>query len=189
MCLQRDGPMVLRFFSPIAQTSVPVLSTQDTALLVVAALLCFWLWLLVRRREETHRVVRPTPLSHDELGRMVFTVARAGDVRAWRGLFLNGGEAAARMGENADHWLETHDVAHLASMLRALADCIPKGAIYLGCGLQEDGRLALHIREKGGNERWVAFGVAEQVGVAWRLVSVHALSPRVVGNKAGPSGV
>ncbi len=181
--------MVLRFLPNIAQMSFPVLGSQDTALLVVAALLCFWLWLLVRRREETHRIARPTPLSHDELGRMVFTAARAGDVRAWRGLFLNGGEAAARMGENADHWLETHDVVHLASMLRPLADCIPKGAIYLGCGEQEDGRLALHIREKSGKELWVAFGVAEKVGVAWRLVSVHARIPSAGGNNGEPSGV
>ena len=59
----------------LAQANMIVLSNEDTALLVVAVLLCLWLWLIVRRREEEEQFKRPTPLSLNELGRMVFQAA------------------------------------------------------------------------------------------------------------------
>jgi hypothetical protein len=152
--------------------SVPMLSTEDTALLVVAALLCLWLWLLVRRREETRRFERPIPLTLDELGRMVFQAARSQDRRTWRALFLNGAEAADRMGREAERWLETHDMAHLADLLDAINESIPPQTIYLGCEEQRDGRCALKLKQPEGDEFLVAVGRADKVGTAWRLIEV-----------------
>ncbi|HCH62897.1 MAG: hypothetical protein CL927_16385 [Deltaproteobacteria bacterium] len=159
-------------FLLFAQASLPVLSQDDTALLVVAALLCFWLWMLVRRREEETQFKRPTPLSLNELGRMVFQAARSQDQRTWRALFLNGAEAANKMGERADGWLEEHSMIRLAELLDAIGQCIPPKAIYLGCEQQADGRCALKLRKHEGEEFLVAVGRAEKVGAAWRLVAV-----------------
>ena len=156
----------------LAQASVPVLSNEDTALLAVAALLCIWLRLLVRRREEETGFKRPTPLSLTELGRMVFQAARNQDQRTWRALFLNGAEAASRMGGHADEWLEEHSMIRLAELLDAIGQCIPPKAIYLGCEQQTDGRCALKLRKHEGEEFLVAVGRAEKVGAAWRLVAV-----------------
>jgi len=149
-----------------------LLSDQDTALLVVAALLCMWLWLLVRRREETKEFKRPTPLSLNELGRMVFQAARSGDDRTWRALFLNGAEAADRMGNEADAWLESHSIHRLADLLDAIGQCIPARTIYVGCEQQPDGRCAMKLRRPEGDEFLVAVGRADRVGAAWRLIEV-----------------
>lgn len=157
---------------PVAMT-LGFLSDQDTALLVVAFLLCLWLWLLVRRRDEAPRVNRPTPLSLDELGRMVFQAARSRDVRTWRGLFLNGVEASARMGERSEGWLADHSTGPLGVLLDSVAESIPRGAIYVGCEAQPDGRCAMRVRLQGDEDMYVLVGRAEQVGVAWRLVGVH----------------
>ena len=156
----------------IAQASVPVLSNEDTALLVVAALLCFWLWLLVRRREEEKTFQRPTPLSLNELGRMVFQAARSQDQRTWRALFLNGAEAAARMGQDAEQWLEDHSMVHMADLLDDIGQCIPPRAIYVGCENQPDGRCTLKLRKHEGEEFLVVVGRADKIGPAWRLVAV-----------------
>jgi hypothetical protein len=156
----------------LGQTALPALSKEDQALLAVAALLCLWLWMLVRRREEEPQFKRPTPLSLTELGRMVFQAARSQDQRTWRALFLNGAEAASRMGRHADAWLEEHSMVRLAELLDALGQCIPPKSIYLGCEEQEDGRCALKLRKDEGEEFLVAVGRAEKVGAAWRLVSV-----------------
>lgn len=156
----------------IAQ-SPGMLSEQDTALLVVAVLLCMWLWLLVRRREEAPKANRPTPLNLDELGRMVFQAARSRDVRTWRGLFLNGAEASTRMGPRAESWLAEHGTGPLSDLLDSVADSIPDGAIYVGCEPQPDGRCAMRVRQQGGDEVYVLVGRAERVGVAWRLIGVR----------------
>lgn len=157
---------------PVAMVS-GFLSDQDTALMVVAFLLCLWLWLLVRRREEMPRINRPTPLNLNELGRMVFQAARSRDVRTWRGLFLNGAEASARMGELAEDWLTDHSTGPMASLLDSVADSIPLGAIYVGCEALPDGRCAMRVRVQDVEDIYVMVGRAEQVGVAWRLVGVH----------------
>lgn len=156
----------------LAQANMFVLSNEDTALLVVAVLLCLWLWLIVRRREEEEQFKRPTPLSLNELGRMVFQAARSQDQRVWRALFLNGAEAAKRMGKQADEWLEEHSMMRLAELLEAIGQCIPAKSIYVGCEQQEDGRCVLKLRHAEGEEFLVAIGRAEKVGAAWRLIGV-----------------
>ena len=169
------GPLFDLTFAPplvIAQT-LWTLTDQDVALLVVAVLLCLWLWLLVRRRDETPKANRPTPLSLHELGRMVFQAARSRDVRTWRGLFLNGAEASARMGSRAESWLSEHGTGPLAELLDSVAESIPMGAIYVGCEPQPDGRCAIRVRQQGGDDFLVLVGRAEQVGVAWRLVGLR----------------
>lgn len=156
----------------LAEATLGLLSDQDTALLVVAALLCMWLWLLVRRRDETEAFRRPTPLSLDELGRMVFQAARSGDHRSWRALFLNGAEAADRLGAGAEAWLEAHDMRTLSELLDAIGSCIPDRTIYVGCVEQPDGRCAMKLRQPEGEEFLVAVGRAQRVGAAWRLIEV-----------------
>ncbi len=143
---------------------------QRSALLVVLLLL-FWLLLRVRRQEETRGPNRPTPLSLDELGRMVFLAARSRDAKAWRGLFLNGPEATHLLGPRAESWLREHSSIALAELLVPLAQAIPPGAVFLRCTQGEDGRALLHIR-CGTEERCVALGRATQVGVAYRLVGL-----------------
>lgn len=169
------GPL----FDPLSLPPVVIaealwtLNDQDIAMLVVAVLLCMWLWLLVRRRDEAPRANRPTPLNLYELGRMVFAAARSRDVRTWRGLFLNGAEASARMGGRAEAWLAEHGTGPLADLLDSVAESIPVGAIYVGCEAQPDGRCAIRVRQQGGDDFLVLVGRAEQVGVAWRLVGLR----------------
>jgi len=156
----------------IAQANLGLLSDEDTALLVVAALLCLWLWMLVRRRDEAPEFRRPTPLSLNELGRMVFQAARSRDRRTWRALFLNGAEAANRMGDGAEAWLESHSMPALSRSLEAIGSSIPAKTIYVGCEEGPDGRCALKLKEPEGSEFLIAVGHAEKVGAAWRLVQV-----------------
>ena len=80
-----------------------LLPSNQTLLLLVLVLLL--LWLLLRVQEPAARTVRRTPLTPAELARMSFDAARAGDVRAFRELFLLGDAARQVLGASAEPWL------------------------------------------------------------------------------------
>jgi len=170
----RPFPVLAQVLSPqalLAQAVVPDwMQDRDTALLVIALLLVMWLWLLVRRREEEqHRPSRSTPLSHAELALVCFRCGTSQDLDAYRGLFLNGSEAFAMLGDDAETYLEARTFAVLRESLALLRQRIPHGAIFHGVELRDGDRLEMEVKLQDGSTVTVPLGTVVRVGVAWRL--------------------
>lgn len=167
-------PVLAQALSPqalFAQAVVPEwLQDRDTALLIIALLLVMWLWLLVRRREDDERrPTRSTPLTHGELALVCFRCGTSQDLDTYRGLFLNGSEAFAMLGEDAETYLEARTFAVLRESLALLRQRIPHGAVYHGVELGDGDRLEMEVRLQDGRMVMVPLGTVVRVGVAWRL--------------------
>jgi hypothetical protein len=150
--------------------------SQGNLLLLTALLLCLWLWLLIRRREEdTVRQARPAPLTNAELGRTIFVSAVSNDINTYRGLFLNGREATMLMGGQASSYLDERSYAMLQKSLTQLHRQIPSKAVFDGVDAFRNGRLAIRVRH--GDERvyHIRVGFAVQVGSIWRLKHAQAI--------------
>lgn len=140
--------------------------------LLLVLLLLLWLLTVVRRREEPHlrRPRRPEPVNLDELGRFAFQAARSRDDHLWRDLFINGAEARALLGDRAQAFLEARPPDVLRSVLDAVADQIPRDAIFDGLETDDAGHHALRIRSEQAGPGLVGIGRAVQLGVAWHLL-------------------
>lgn len=148
------------------------LHDRDNALLLVALLLCIWLWLLERRQTEqaSSRPQRTTALSVEELGRAIFSAAQTRDLHAYRDLFLNGAEAAALMGRaRAETWLAQRSIEALEASLASLGERIPPGSIFEGAECRADECCVLHVRRPDGSRADLVVGHVTRVGPAWRL--------------------
>ena len=163
--------LALSLHALLAQAVLPEwMRDRDTALLLIALLLVMWLWLLVRRREdEQRRPSRATPLSHGELALVCFRCGTSQDLDAYRGLFLNGSEAFAMLGEDAETYLEARTFAVLRESLALLRQRIPHGAIFHGVELCDGDRLEMEVKLQDGSLVMVPLGTVVRVGVAWRL--------------------
>jgi hypothetical protein len=144
-----------------------VLPDAQTLWLLVALLLCFWLFTRVRV-EKARRPERRTPLSEDELGRVVFAVARAGDLEGYRGLFLLGSEVPAALGKGADAYLASRSPRALEVGLGEIRARIPEGARFVAARVTGED-AAIEIGLPDGTRRVVPIGTAVRVGRAWRL--------------------
>lgn len=147
--------------------------TNRRLLLGVVALLL--LWLLARspsaRGEEAPRRRRRTPLSHEELGRAVFQVARAADFQGYRDLFINGPEAGRLLGvERAKAYLRQRSDDVLEDALAELAALLPPGAVYHAVKPVQGGMLGLETKGPTGTLAVIPVGTVTEVGGAQRLV-------------------
>lgn len=129
------------------------------------------LWLLTRERG--HRIAnheRRKPLSEDELGRVVFELARAVDLDGLRHLYLSGAEARALLGEGARGYMATRTRGRwLEDEMVEISARLAGRAAYVGTRVDVDGMAWVRVREPAGEEREVPVGRTVRVGVIWRL--------------------
>lgn len=141
--------------------------------LLLVLLLLLWLLTIVRRRDDPRerRPRRPEPVNLEELGRLAFQAARSRDAHLWRNLFINGAEARSLLGgERAQAFVETRTPELLRSVLDAVADQVPRDAVFDGIETDDAGHHAIRMRSESQGPRLVGIGRSVQMGVAWRLV-------------------
>ncbi len=146
-----------------------LLPDHDTLLLIVALLLALWLLTRVQEQQRTAPPPRRKPMTPDELGRVLFEVARAADVEAYRGLFIAGHEARALFGEGAQAYLDARNHNMLTESLVEIGARIPDDSRYVGCAVAESGELSLTVRRSTGHEFAIAAGTAVSCQRIWRL--------------------
>ncbi|MFZ5481229.1 MAG: hypothetical protein ACOZNI_31005 [Myxococcota bacterium] len=145
-----------------------LLPDAQTLWLSVALLLCLWLLTRVRDDPRGRRPARRTPLSEDELGRVVFEVARAADIDQYRGLFLMGAEVPAALGKEAEAYLATRSPRALEESLVEIGASIPDDAHYVATHVMGD-KAVIEVLLRDKQARLVEIGTAVRVGKAWRL--------------------
>jgi hypothetical protein len=141
-------------------------------LLAVAGLLV--LLLLTRKHNRDQESLRPTrvsPVSPDELGRVLFSFIHSKDTLAFRALFLTGGEARELFGEaGVGVYLEGRSANKLESALKDLAAKVPIGAQYQSCIIQEE-ICRLQLKTSDGQDLDLAVARVALIGAVIRLVS------------------
>jgi hypothetical protein len=162
--------------TPIEMTEFvlsPWLEIPQNKLLFIALLLTVWLWLLVRRRDkQTRPRVRPSPLSPDELGRMVFMAARKQNIYDYAQLFLGGSEANDLLGNDARTYLEARNQDVLKKSMGLLHQQIPSSYVYGGIEHTGNDHYSINLKPPPGGEGEivpVAIGSVMLVGPVYRL--------------------
>ena len=133
------------------------------------------LWLLTRSDHVAEARARARPERHDpvtpgELGRIVFSVARSGDLSAYRALFISGAEAGEAMGvEAAQKYLmqRTHQVLERA--FKRLSGQLT-GEVQYHSGSLDGETFSIHVVLEGGHNREVIVGDVVTVGAVYRIV-------------------
>ena len=140
--------------------------------LAILGLLMLWLWTRKHNRDvEAKRPVRASPLSPDEMGRVVFALLRSKDSMAFRALFLNGAESRDLMGqEEAESYLESRTGPRLEKAFRHLVTQVPVGASYKECIITEE-VCYIDLLCSDGSEQRLNIGRVALVGAVIRLVS------------------
>lgn len=146
-----------------------VLPDQPTLWLMVALLLCLWLLTRATQRRQAVRPSRRKPMTPDELGRVLFEIARAADVEAYRGLFLAGPEARAVLGNDAGAYLDRRTHQALEDSLVEIGARIPDTARFAGMTVDEDHNAHLTVHPASGSEYTILVGTAVRVENIWRL--------------------
>jgi len=141
-------------------------------MLAVAGLLVLLLFTRKHNRDqESLRPTRVSPVSPDELGRVLFSFIRSKDTLAFRALFLTGGEARELFGEaGVGVYLEGRSANKLESALKDLAAKVPIGAQYQSCIIQEE-ICRLQLKASDGQDLDLAVARVALIGAVIRLVS------------------
>ena len=147
-------------------------SNRDELLALVALLL---LWALTRSEEEKKvrraRPMRHSPVTLDELGRLVYGIAKGNNLDDYRALYINGGEARELIGgEAAEAYLNTRTVPMLSKSLQGLFDALNGGQQYRGVESLPDERFALRFLGENGEEQVVPVASYVEVKAVLRLV-------------------
>lgn len=145
-----------------------LLPSNQTLLLLVLVLLLLWLFLRVQ--EPAARTVRRTPLTPAELARMSFDAARAGDVRAFRELFLLGDAARQVLGASAEPWLAACTPPNLTPDFQALVHAAGPGAHFVGGRADAENSCYVQVRTTAGATEEHLIGRFVRVGNALRLI-------------------
>jgi len=146
---------------------VSVPSEQTQLLLVVVLLL---LWLLTRTRQR--RIAAPRrrlPLTHDELGRVIFEIARANDLDAFRHLYLTGPQARQVLGARATDYLRAREKRWLEEEFLEISVRVQGVCRYQGVRVGEAGDVWLRVVKEGVGTFELPVGSAVQVDRIWRL--------------------
>jgi len=133
-----------------------------------------FLWLLTRkeneRKEVRGRPTRKAPLTVEELGRAIYSVARSSDLTGFRTLHIDGKEAGEALGvDEATQYLRDRTQAKLAQDMADLSENIPMGAQYKSCKIDGD-QITITLINSTGEEVRVGAGKVLQVGAILRLV-------------------
>ncbi len=136
------------------------------------------LWLIARIYTQSHTKhtrkphVRPSPISGEELGRILYGVGRANDVDTYRALFLNGAEAMQILGANkAERYLSHRSLAALADACEQLAQQLPSGTSYVNTEVTPSHQCILNVANPDGSGRRISVGTIAEVGAVLRLVT------------------
>jgi len=140
------------------------------------ALLTLWLIARIFGQTSTKNAKkpprRPSPVSAEELGRILFGIGRSSDVAAYRSLFLNGAEAMQILGaDHAERYLSGRSLAALEVSCGHLATALPSGTSYLRAEVTPTHQCILHVANPDGSGRSVQVGTVAQVGAVLRLVA------------------
>lgn len=138
-------------------------------LLYVVLLLALWLWLRVDFRQRAPALRRRMPMTPDELGHVLFEVARGGDLHAYRGLFIAGPEVRKVLAADAPAYLERRTDRVVAQSLVDIGARIPTGARYAGFEVGTDGNAMLRVHPAAGDEYGIPVGTVVKVGPVLRL--------------------
>lgn len=133
-----------------------------------------FLWLLTRkeneRKEIRKRPERKAPVTAEELGRALYTVARSGDLTGFRTLHIDGKEAGEALGiDAATQYLRNRTQEKLTQDITKLSDKIPMGAQYKSCKIIGD-KIIITLITSLGDLVEIDAGKATQVGAVLRLV-------------------
>lgn len=139
--------------------------------LLIVALLLMWLLSRVHRRErgleEPRR--RRSPITPDELARSILETVLAGDVRAYRHLYLTGGECRQIFGDRASLYLERRPPSLLQDAFRHCRTRLPRGAVYEGVEMVRPQVYVARFRTPEGSRGSLPLGTAIRVGRVYRL--------------------
>jgi len=145
------------------------LPDQQTLWLLLVLMLLVWLLTRERRHRVQHHE-RRKPMSEDELGRVVFELARATDLESFRHLYLSGGEARQVLGERASAYMEARLAARwLEEELVEIAARLADRPSYLATRVAPDGMAWMRVRAAGGGEAEIPIGRVVRVGLIWRI--------------------
>jgi hypothetical protein len=133
-----------------------------------------FLWLLTRKENERKEIrARPTrqaPLTAEELGRAIYSVARSADLTGFRTLHIDGKEAGEALGvDKATQYLRDRTQDKLAQDMSELSEKIPMGAQYKSCKINRD-LITITLITSTGEEVRLEAGKVLQVGAILRLV-------------------
>jgi len=147
---------------------------QNYLMLAVLALLLMWLLTRTSSRQQgisaQRRSERKAPVSPQELARAVFEVARDGNIDAYRGLFMTGGEANRILGlEGAERYLAMRTHKAMEDALVNMAVQVPPNAVFVGVEEVEEGSYAMKINVDARTTALVPIGKAVKVGAIFRL--------------------
>lgn len=144
--------------------------TDQQALLTCVVLLLTALFVLRRRTrlEDASHPPRRRPVTQDELGRVVFEVARSADLDAYRGLFLAGREVREALGKNADRYLDARTHLLLQESLVNIGARVADGSHYGACHVVGN-EARIEVRLPGGDVRQVPIGTIMRIRGVWRL--------------------
>jgi len=147
--------------------------------LMLAALALLLFWLLTKQNSgQQHstaqrRADRKAPVSPQELARAVFEVARDGNIDAYRGLFLTGGEANRVLGlEAAEQYLARRTSKALEDALVNMAVQVPPNAVFVGVEEVSEGSFAMKLNVDARTTALVPIGKAVKVGAIYRLAEL-----------------
>lgn len=150
---------------------------RNYLMLAALALLLFWL-LTKQNNSQQHttaqrRADRKAPVSPQELARAVFEVARDGNIDAYRGLFLTGGEANRVLGlEAAEQYLARRTSKALEDALVNMAVQVPPNAVFVGVEEVGENSFAMKLNVDARTTALVPIGKAVQVGAIYRLAEL-----------------
>ena len=141
---------------------------EQTLLLLIALLLALWLLTRTQRHQRAlHR--RRMPTSADELGRVLFAIAKTSDLDAFRHLYLSGAEARDLLGQAAVAYLQAREQSWLDEELLEISVRVGPLVRYEGARIAPDGTTLLQVSSDATGAYEVPVGRAVQVGRIWRL--------------------
>ncbi len=148
------------------------------------------LWLVTRLMapkpvvEQPHH--RAMAMNHEELGRLVFQVARSRDFFGFRDLFLNAHEASQLLGmQEADSYLQLRSDESLRDALGLLADACHPGTIFGGVVPVDGGLLGIRVNEPNGQHFVLAVGSVTELESGCRL---HLAAPHLAAGSPTMAG-
>lgn len=170
-----DAPAPKRRARRKAKVTSTAEKPDQTKRMLLGVLALLLLWLLARspsaRGEDTSRRRRRSPISHEELGRAVFQVAKAADFLGYRDLFLNGPEAGRILGiDRAEAYLSQRNEEVLEDALAELGALMPPGSVFDGVKPVQGGMLGICTKGPTGTVAVLPVGTVTEVDGVQRLV-------------------
>jgi hypothetical protein len=147
---------------------------KQTGYLLVALMLAFLLLSRVHRRSAVGRVAPPpprrSPVTYEELAKIVYQLAVDCDLESYRGLYLAGAEAATVFGEQVgEAYLSNRSLEVLEESLVTIGAHLADNPRFHGVRLDTHDRLFMQVRRADGRLSDIDLGSVVRVGAVIRL--------------------